>query len=125
MKTFIYLFILLFFISTVSIAAEKIIIDLKTGKVTQRILTTEEELKRKLLEDSWKAKAVQRNTLKEIIDNKRNLDDDTVWLFRMLLELYEVGNTKGVWDNTNFSKEIKQKVNDWKQNLRRLEELGE
>jgi len=62
----------------------------------------------------------------EISDLKASLQRTQVWLFRMILEVWEVGKNKGLWDNTDITDlELKQKTADWKTKLDRLAELGE
>jgi hypothetical protein len=48
-----------------------------------------------------------------------------VWQFRMLLELFEVGKTKGLWVNTDFDATLRQKAADWKTKLERLGVIDE
>jgi len=74
-------------------------------------------------------------TAEEIIANeereeaesiKYNLRSTDIWLFRMVLELWEIGKTKGLWTNADITDDaLKQKASDWKAKLERLEELGE
>lgn len=62
----------------------------------------------------------------EILSLKADLKNTLQWLFRMSLEIWDVGVTKGLWDNTDITDvELKQKVVDWKTKLDRLNELGE
>jgi hypothetical protein len=44
----------------------------------------------------------------------------------MILEVWEVGISKGLWTNTDITDdELKQKAADWKTKLDRLKQLGE
>jgi hypothetical protein len=61
----------------------------------------------------------------EIQDLRFDMKKADVWLFRMLLEMFEVGKAKGLWDNADFSTEIKQRAADWKVKLDRLLQLGD
>jgi len=62
----------------------------------------------------------------EISELKDDLQKTQVWLFRMILAMWQIGVTKGVWDNSDITdNELKQKVAAWKTKLDRLLELGE
>lgn len=62
----------------------------------------------------------------EIIKLKSDLKITMHWLFRMILEVWEVGKDKGLWDNTDITDtELKAKAATWKTKLDRLTELGE
>lgn len=62
----------------------------------------------------------------EILSLKKDLKNTLQWLFRMILEVWEVGKDKGIWDNTDITDtELKEKAAAWKTKLDRLRELGE
>jgi hypothetical protein len=61
----------------------------------------------------------------EIVSLKQDLTKANVWQFRMLLELFEVGKTKGLWVNTDFDATLRQKAADWKTKLERLGVIDE
>ena len=62
----------------------------------------------------------------EIAGLKRDLRRTDHWLFRMILEVWEVGISKGLWTNADITdEELKQKAADWRTKLDRLLELGE
>lgn len=61
----------------------------------------------------------------EIQTLRQSIRKSDAWLFRMLLELFEVGKAKGLLANSDFSTEVKQKAADWKTKLNRLLELGD
>ena len=68
----------------------------------------------------------QANTLREEAgDLKRELIKANTWLFRMLLEMYQVGVNNDLWSNSDFDPTIRQKAAAWKQKLDRLIELGD
>jgi hypothetical protein len=56
---------------------------------------------------------------------KTDLRNGLTWQFRIILELFEVGKAKGIWDNADFTTEVKQKAAAWKTKLDRLIELGD
>lgn len=62
----------------------------------------------------------------EIGKLKFDLRNTDHWLFRMILEVWEVGITKGLWTNADITDlALKQKAADWKTKLDRLNQLGE
>lgn len=64
--------------------------------------------------------------LDEVRGLQRDLKITLHWLFRMILEVWEVGIAKGLWTNADITDtELKQKAADWKTKLDRLNQLGE
>jgi hypothetical protein len=64
--------------------------------------------------------------LAEILELKKDLKNTLQWLFRMILEVWDVGKAKSLWDNTDITdEELKLKAAAWKAKLDRLAELGE
>lgn len=53
----------------------------------------------------------------------RDLRQALKWQFKMILELFEVGKTNGVWVNTDFDADIRAKAADWKTKIARLDEI--
>lgn len=49
-----------------------------------------------------------------------------IWLFRMILAMWDVGVSKGLWSGSDITDdELKAKVQAWKTKLDRLRELGQ
>lgn len=68
----------------------------------------------------------QQALVNEIISLRNDLKNALVWEFRMILTLWDIGVSKGIWSATDVTDEVlKQKVIEWKSKLDRLEELGE
>ena len=68
----------------------------------------------------------QQIILDEVNTLKEDLRRTDHWLFRMILAVWEVGITKGLWANADITDTaLKQKVAAWKIKLDRLLELGE
>lgn len=67
--------------------------------------------------------AIVNQTAQEISDKDKirtalgRIQGRDVELFRMMLTIWEVGITKGLWANTDLSSEMKQMAQDWKQDL--------
>ena len=61
----------------------------------------------------------------EIQNLRVDMKKADVWLFRMLLEMFDVGVENGLWNAGDFSTEIKQKAAAWKTKLNRLLQLGD
>ena len=56
---------------------------------------------------------------------KTRVKENDQWLFRMVLELFEVGKSKSLWQNSDFDDDIKQKAAVWKGILTELSGYGE
>jgi hypothetical protein len=61
----------------------------------------------------------------EITNLKQDLKSALVWQFRMIQELFEVGNSKGLWTAADFDPAIVTKYIDWKAKTDRLKEIDE
>lgn len=55
-----------------------------------------------------------RNKIKNALQRIKGRD---IELFRMLLAIWEIGVSKGLWVNNDLGPEIKQMAQDWKQDL--------
>jgi hypothetical protein len=66
------------------------------------------------------------DTFNEKANLIRDLKDALVWQFRMISTLWEIGKSKGLWENSDVTDAtLKQKYASWVTKLNRLEELGE
>lgn len=64
--------------------------------------------------------------LDEIAALKQDLKNALVWQFRMISAIWEIGKTKGLWQNSDVSDTtLKQKYGQWQTKLDRLAQLGE
>ena len=61
----------------------------------------------------------------EVIDLRLDMKKADVWLFRMLLEMFDVGVAKGLWAASDFDPVLRMKAAAWKTKLSRLLELGD
>jgi hypothetical protein len=61
----------------------------------------------------------------EVADLKGDLARNQVWLFRMIVAIFQVGRDNQCWIGNDFDQEIEDKAVAWKQKLDRLAELGE
>jgi hypothetical protein len=50
-------------------------------------------------------------------DRLASLKNALVWQFKMILEIFNVGKTKGLWINTDFAADIRAKAAEWIQTI--------
>ncbi|GAG89151.1 unnamed protein product, partial [marine sediment metagenome] len=59
----------------------------------------------------------------QITDLKTQLRSHDIWLFRFILELFQIGKDKGLWVNADASPDLLAKGAAWKQKLDDLDLL--